>query len=891
MGIVPTVIVPPRHSRTQIERRRLAELVDAVAGSRVTTIYAPAGYGKTMAMSQWSQALAQRGRAVLWIAARAGIDDIGGFTAALTAAAASAGLDWSAVPAERPVNELLTVIATKQAARPVLIIDDAHLLPADVVALVTRIVESARDAITTIIASRSLATIPIARLRSLGYLTEIRPADLRFSVEEAAEFLTQNGQGPIDSALIQKLVEETRGWAAGIVMASSIRPLEWRSTGGGPGRAGGLRREFEAYFDEEVMSRQTRPVRDLLVSMAVLEELTPDACEAMTDCENSRRMLEAVEEAGLFIEATDADRGSYRYHPLFRELILRRLYDRDPARAAELHYRASRYFARLGKLEKALDHAELSRDKTFLADQIEALAEPLIYSGYLFRIDQLARDLPRQLIDERPRLLLALAWRRTRSLAFASAEALIAGAVACLERMRADDNIRESEIHQLELTIEHRRIMLEAARDNMQNVEKRSEALLAQFGDDEPYLSCSLLAQLMTARRELYHFHDMLKLEAETRRALGRPGSDFASIALKASIAGTLMVQGKMEIAQQWLEEAFDLARSIQGEGSGLAALPALPLAELHYDRGDLDKAQALVDSHLPLARTWGFVDQLAAGHIVNARLLAARGNLAEALKSLEKTHVLAIECGLDRLRAYVVAEQVRMLIRNGQPKLAEAAFNAGDLAPAAEPYPTLNPTRQHESVATAWLRLEMQSHRLVRARKVAKRWSEFAHRNRAIRSAVSFELLLAEIAALGGDRSEARRSVREAVTLAAPAGWTRIFLDEGDVIGSLLIEAYGEGPALDSAPDKLAARLVAIFSGSPTLEPEDEYGLGSKLVNRELDILRMVAGGLRNREIGNRLGLTEGTVKWYMQQIYDKLGVRRRPQAVMRARQLGILS
>jgi LuxR family transcriptional regulator, maltose regulon positive regulatory protein len=128
-------------------------------------------------------------------------------------------------------------------------------------------------------------------------------------------------------------------------------------------------------------------------------------------------------------------------------------------------------------------------------------------------------------------------------------------------------------------------------------------------------------------------------------------------------------------------------------------------------------------------------------------------------------------------------------------------------------------------------------------------------------------------------------------VTLAAPAGWTQIFLDEGDAIGSLLVEAYTDGPALNSAPDQLAARLVAAFSGSPTVEPEDEYGLGSKLVNREFEILRMVAGGLRNREIGNRLGLTEGTVKWYMQQIYDKLGVRRRPQAVMRARQLGILA
>jgi len=270
---------------------------------------------------------------------------------------------------------------------------------------------------------------------------------------------------------------------------------------------------------------------------------------------------------------------------------------------------------------------------------------------------------------------------------------------------------------------------------------------------------------------------------------------------------------------------------------------------------------------------------------------LAASGNIVDALKGLDEAHLVSIECGLDRLRAAVVAEQVRILIKSGQLQRAEAAYRAGDMPADQEPFPTLTPSRQHESVAIAWLRIETHNHRLTRARKVAKRWSEFVRRTGAIRSAATFELLLAEIAVLAGDRSEARRAVREAVTLAAQAGWTRMFLDEGDSIGSLLVESYGQGPSLEGAPDQFAAGLVAAFRGSPTLEAEEECGLGSKLVSRELDILTMVGGGLRNREIGNRLGLTEGTVKWYMQQIYDKLGVRRRPQAVMRAKQLGVLA
>jgi LuxR family maltose regulon positive regulatory protein len=891
MGVVSTAIARPRHVRTFVERRRLSDLLDAVDESRVTTVCAPAGYGKTTAMLYWSRELGKRGRAILWLALRAGITTLDEFCAALAAAAVKAGLDWPADASGAPINETLAMLAAQQTHRPVLIIDDAQFLPPEVTTLLSAMVASARDSMTTIIGSRNRSTVPVARLRSLGCLLEVGPADLRFSLMDAAQFVAMNGSRAVDSALLQRLVDDTKGWASGIVMAGSMHRREWSFTGDSDSRPSGLKREFEAYFDEEVLSLQSKPIRDFLVDTAVLDQLTPSACAAVTDREDSRRLLETVEEQGLFVEASDGERATYRTHPLFREMILRRLNDRDPARAARLHCRASAHFAQIGNVLRAIEHAKLSGDPVFLADQLDALAEPLTYSGFLYRVDELGSALPNSLLAGRPMLLLALAWRRIRSLAFAPAERLIDMAADAAKQAAAAEGASEMWLDHLRRVIEHRRILLMAARDDMSGIERRAEKLLAEFGDNQPYLSCALLAQLMAARRELYHFSDTLKLEAETRRALQRPGSDFASIALKSSVAPTLMTQGKIAAAEQMLEEALTLARSVQSERPGLAALPGLPLAELHYDRGDLDGARKLVDEYLPLVREWGFVDQLASGHIVHARLLVADGRTAEALAGLEEAHLVAIECGLDRLRAVTVAEQVRILIRNGQLHEAEAAFRAGDLVQDVEPFPTLNPTRQNESVAIAWLRIETHNHRLTRARKVAKRWSDFVRRTGAIRSAVTFELLLAEIAVLAGDRSEARRAAREAVALAAPAGWTRIFLDEGESIGSLLIEAYGHGPALDSVPDRFAAKLVATFHGSPAVPTEDDVGLDGKLVSRELDILTMVGGGLRNREIGDRLGLTEGTVKWYMQQIYDKLGVRRRPQAVMRARQLGVLA
>ncbi len=894
MSVMPTVIVPPRAPHDQIVRPNLEAKIDAVDRSRVTTVFAPAGFGKTMAVLQWSSALEQRGRPIMWLASRAGIASYDLFVAALRAACAANGLDWRCDAGESLVASATSFAAMIAScpARPVLVIDDAQVMPPEVFDFVYGVVSGARDAMTTIIVSRSLNTIPIGRLRAQGYLFEVGWADLRFSIEEATELTSRVGSVPLSADEIAVMVADTQGWPAGITMTRLIQDREMRDGEARFIRPTGLRREFESYFSEEVMSREPDDVRNFLASTIILEELTPDICAALTGDDNSRSMLERVEESGLFLRAIDLDCSSYRYHSLFREMVLRRLIDRDPARAAELHRRASRHFAANGKHLEAVEHARLSGDTAFLADILDQLADPLTYGGHLELIDTLVAGLSTSVFVGRPRLALAIAWRRIRSLAFEAAETLIGIARAELLR-RKEEGHESNDLQWLERAIEHRDLMLAAGRDDMRAIDSRAGTLLRKFGDDEPYLSCTLLAQLMASRRELYHFSDILRLEAEARRALARPGSEFAAIALKTSIAPTLAAQGKADVAQAMLEETLAYASKLGKPG--VAALPSLPLAEILYDRGECARARALVEEHLPAAREWGFVDQIVAGHLVKARLLFNEGDLAGAEKVLKELQVLAIECGLDRMRASAVSEQVHMLIRSGEAKQARELMESSDLWPSEEPYPTLNPSRYQESIATAVIRIEMHGHRLLPARKIAKRWSEFVRRNGAVRSGVTFELLIAEIAILSGDRSEARRAVREAVTLAAPSGWTQIFLDEGEAIKAILQEAYGQGPLVDSVPDRFGRQLVASMPTAIEIEQDDEatteFGLSGRLMNREIDILRMVGGGLRNREIGDRLGLTEGTVKWYMQQIYDKLGVRRRPQAVTRARQLGVLA
>ena len=879
MSFIPATIVAPQRRAAFIERQVLQNLSNAVAEARMTLISAPAGSGKTAAAVYWFDQITASGRPGLWLACRAGIRDLETFRRALKAAGIRAGLPWGSLDPEDSLENWLVELTSYGERRPVIVIDDAHFLSSDVLEFLERWIVGARDAITTIIASRGDTRIPVSRMRSLGFLVEVGMADLNFRPEEANQLFRTIAEVERKSDTIP----EMDGWASGLVMAAE----QARRDTGGHDKPSSMAEHLVAYFDEEVLNLQAPRVRDFLIDTSILDKLTPAACAAVIGDQDAGAILENAHRAGLFLNKLAKERNAFAHHPIFRSLVYETAVNRSPARIAEAHRRASQYFASEGDGATAIYHAERSEDQNFLADQLDRLANRMIYSGDLYFIDEVGSRLSWDVIKTRPMLLLALAWRRTRRLSLTMAERCI-NTAAEIAASRPDD-------HELAYTLRHRQLLLEAARDNLRVVKTDAETLLVELGDEEPYLSCTLVGLLMSARKELFHFHDILKLEAETKRALARPGSEFASIALKSSVAPTLVVQGKTPVARSYLEEALSYAEARLGPGSSVAAVPALPLAELLYDADELDRASELLDRYLPAIRQWGMVDEVAAGFITRARLTFARGDVVQALAGLEEAHLIAIECSLDRLRALVVAEQVRILVRTGQVSAAEEALRAGDIFVDEPPVPTMTPTRKQENITVAWLRIEIQRQRLSGARKVATRWLEFVKRNGAKRSIVVFQLLLAEIAVLEGQRSKAQRAIREAIEIAEPAGWVRPFLDEGDVICSLLAEAYAGGSMIETPADVFASRIVAVIDGVPGDFGSDEDDMfsvsSSALVDREVEILTMVHGGLRNREIGERLGLTEGTVKWYLQQVYDKLGVRRRSQAVMKARQCGLIN
>jgi LuxR family maltose regulon positive regulatory protein len=911
--VIRTQIVPPLESVGVIDRPRLRELLNNIQSSRVTVVQAPAGYGKTTALIQWFQLLkAAQGR-VCWFTT-----DSSDLTAAgLLVYLATALAEVLPNPAARrlssfsrssflvaPESILAAIVdCLVDDEKPLhVFVDDAHLLCAAAAGALARLIERAPATTHFIVASREVPKLPLARLRGHGHLLEIGAEELKFTQSETRSLLNQGGHAALAEADVERLVNRTEGWVTGLKLASltmgeesdAQRFIESFS---------GRRRHITDFFDD-VLAIQSGGVQEFLLQTSVLETLCPDLCDAVTGHGNGRAMIDRIEKAGLFLAPLDDERNWHRYHSLFAEFLRRRLRDLEPAGERDLHRRASEWLSRMGLHADAFAHAHSSGDPSWLGHLLEEHCEDLTYTGYMPLVASFAGKLPEATLARLPKVLLTLAWRHTRNLRLTEAKRHLDTAYASIA-LREAEGTEPAELEHLKRLELHGRTMLAAAQDDAPRVEEQCQSLLQAFGHSRPYLTCTLYAQLIGARREQYKFEDLDRLEALARAELDHSGFPFAAISLLSAIGPSLFAAGKTAAARRALEQGLEAAVRFGGINSGLSALPALPLAELVYELNDVAYASQLVDGHLGGAREWGFLDQLIAGHTVRARLMHASGALPAAHATLDAGMAIAQECGLERLALQMTAERVRLYLRSGSPTQAEEAaqVNGKHLSPrkleASAVLPGFGSTTCQELRALIWVRVALTLDRTYDASHVSRQWRNYCTQHRAARSQIRWGLLLAEALAARGEEQAAHRALRDALAVGASSGFTRSFLDEGPSIEQMLRDMYGDaGGGTDRHPtDSFGCAILLAFdmargplrNAAPSAEPAST--LVGRLTARELEILALASSGMRNSEIGKRLGLKEGSVKWYMRQVYDKIGTRRRWQAVERARQFGLIN
>jgi LuxR family maltose regulon positive regulatory protein len=875
--ILATKLYFPPLRRRVVPRPRLVERLNEglAAGNRLTLVSAPAGFGKTTLVSEW---VAGCGRAAAWLSLDPGDNDPSRFLAYLIAAlqTVAAGIGEGILtvlqsPQPPPLESTLTALLNDVTTIPgavVLILDDYHVLDArpvdDALAF---LVEHLPPQMHLVIATREDPALPLARLRARGQLTELRAADLRFTPSEAADFLNQVMGLDLTADDIAALEARTEGWIAGLQLAAiSLQGRE--DVAGFIASFAGSHHFVLDYLVEEVLQRQPDPVQTFLLRTSILDRLCGPLCDAvMLDASaSSQETLLYLERANLFIVPLDNERRWYRYHHLFAELLRQRRQQiaASSASADADHLRASEWYEANGLEIEAFQHAAAGHDVERAERLIEGRGMPLHFRGALAPILHWLGSLPTMVLDARPSLWVTYAQVLLSSGQNTGIEPKLQAAERALQDARTDDRTRD-----LVGRIASMRAFLVWSPHQV-------ETIIAQSRRALEYLHPDNLPFRTAAALNLGHAYVLLGDRSGARQALtevttisAASGNTIYEILGSIGLGFIQETDNQLGLAVETYRHAIELAAGLPFP---FVCEAHLGLARVHYQWNDLDAARQHGEQSLQLARQIANTDRPVACEVLLARLALARGDAAGAAAILAEADRAARQHDFVLQVPEVAAAQVLAFLRQGDVAAAAHVAQAHDVP--------LSQARVHLAQGDPTAALAVLEP--YRRRMAEKAWAD---------EELKALVLLAVASDAHGERAKAVELLDEALTLAEPGGFIRIFVDEGAPMARLLYEALSQG-----VHPGYVRHLLAAFPASgreqaaPSRAVAAAIGLAEPLSSRELEVLDLIAAGLTNQQIAARLYVSLHTVKSHARNIYAKLGVSSRTQAAATGRALGLL-
>lgn len=928
-------VTPRRSQHPTISRPRLTDQLNAglaatvvdgrlIFGGRLTLVCGPAGFGKTTLIRDWLSQLpfadTQPTPRIAWRSLESFDDDPGRFTTAMNrtlGAAIPEWLEWRVDSQPEHPAALANAILEFAADQPLpvlLVLDDYHAIgdPAIHSALADLLDDLPASWHVTIV-TREDPPIPLGRMRAHRELVELRARDLRFSREEAAAFLNDLMQCDLQPQEIELLETRTEGWIAGLQLAAhSLRNQSDRAAF--IAAFAGDDRYVADYLLEEVLLNQSSDMQRFLQQTAILNRLHPELCNAVTLREDSQDLLWHLEQANLFVLPLDNKRSWYRYHGLFADLLLHRLQKSNEDIAA-LHDRASRWYERQGMPDPAIDHALAAGAIERAADLITELAPHHFQTNQLIALTRWLSRLPNDLFVKRTRLALAGAWAflatgdpdRATDLITAVQTGLGHTTTALCNTAHADLPpdlalaLVETAAIQARLAIDS--MDLTRVQELCQCTLPHLEALREKewSADDEPrhFISAASPAHYNSA--EAIHpvilFDHGLALKfanetAEASRVLSA-AADLSSVAgnqhLVALSLGHLAhierLHGRLDLANQTCERGLELVTNPSGSPTPMAGLLVANQGNVAYERNDLAEAEATWRRALEMARPWQSWETDMPARLGLARLWRSHGDHMAGVTELDRLEQLTHD-KTNVLTPIVAAYRAWFLAEAGE---TNAALHWAEEA-AAEERTVVPFIAELQKLARARILLaaDRPGDAVPDLLAVIDDSTSGGRHLRLIDALV----LMAVVCLRQNDSQAALRHFDRAVDLAQSERIVRPFLDAGSDMVHLL------GLAMDSGHGGLFARRLSATlhdetiaqEGSLPTEINNQLGLVEPLSDRELEVLQLIEAGLTNREIGERLFLTEGTVKNHAHSLYGKLQVNGRTKAVAKARALGLI-
>jgi LuxR family maltose regulon positive regulatory protein len=898
--LIRTKLHMPRVVSGLVERPRLIERLNQGLQRKVTLISAPAGYGKSTLAATWLQQLS---RPTAWVSLDEQDSALAHFLSYLieaihtifprACAKTASFLEAPELPSteylvKTLINELATLpqtgddAATDPRTSFVLALDDYHRLDGPGVhSFMSRLIEYQPPQLHLVLIGRKdPVQLPLPQLRGRQELLEIRLKDLCFDVSETQTFLSRIVDPTLPDEVVTALTNRTEGWVLGLHLVSlSLRdqadPVAYVQA------LQGTDRYVMEYLLDEILAHQPEAIQKFLLSSSILDRFCGPLCEAVAGLDdptcNGQAYLEWLEQINLFVINLDNRRQWYRFHHLFQDLLLHKLKVEHPARkVADLHRRASRWLADYGDLETAITHALQADDIELAAGIIETRRHELVKRENWLVLSQLLNRLPQAAIAQRPVLLVVKGWERRTIGDFVAVDSFLDQAETVLgEQPGLVDEATETELRgQMDCL----RAFSAWFRSHFEQAVTLCRRAYDRLSPDQfAYaLTRHTDALVLMATGHLDQARQLLRQALET-------GSDHKYAHLHE--ANWYAVLTTNYFSGEWVETER-VAQHIVTLFGDQPMNPVLNTAHyvlgtIHYEWDHLEKAQhyfSLVISRLVYALTYqdSFIC-LALYHQALGRPDLARQALDELMAFIGAT-------GRAHLLLAVEAMTAQLALMAGDTGAAIRWANAAELGPPApirifykEPHISQAKVLIAQGTAASLARAQQTLQAVLAA-------AEKSHNRQRTVEALAGQALAY---AAQGDQARALNRLERGLTLAWPQGFIRTFVDYGPALAELLQKLQPDDKALEPYLQQLLAAFGRKTAQTPLPAAQP---LPEPLTDRELEILARLAKRQAYKEIAAALVISPNTVKVHVSNIYQKLGVNRRQQAVTKANALKLL-
>ncbi|NKF21869.1 LuxR C-terminal-related transcriptional regulator [Solimonas marina] len=876
-----------------IQRDHLLERMFRSPPYAVVVVQAPAGHGKSTLLQQAKTAGESHAATGAWLSFDEADNDMRRFSGHLQALIESLGRqDVASDEGDSSGRRRLADWAASRLARfdtPVhLFLDEFQTLShRNVLAVFRELLDRLPDNVTVFIGSRALPEIGLARLVVNNQALVLRADDLRFSPSEAEQFFHQAQDLGVNRQELDAIYRQTEGWPAALQLfrlslsSPSVRRTLNEAVAPKP-------RELAEYLADNVLTLQPPRIQQFLRQTSVLTRLSAGLCDHVTGWQDSQSILLFLERSGLFLRCLDSDLSWFKYHTLFSSFLAEQTRIEEPELLETVHHRAADWFHRHGMHEDAVHHAIAARDYALAGDIMSTWIDRLIADANLATVERWSDALPLDEIARRPALAVKIAWalvflRRHHklrplmpTLEAATSQGVDASVVRSMLAMVVDD--------------------VPLAFDIVQSVEIR-DAKPEGFRAFELGAAANLVGYRSMAAGDFDAERDMLQLA----QAYNRRGDAAFSGGYSVAVHGiSLLMQGRLIDALALYrtglsEQQLDLDKSFAAASLAACYVHAL------YECDELDLAESMFLQFHDVIADAVLLDFLALCYVAMSRIQDARGRGNRADEVLSEAEQLAHSAGWPRLLRIVAWERVRRALLSGESERAQALASRIPKQPEFSlPDGWMIFSEAVDGDTIGHLRLAVHAGQTELA--LPKLADEIALAHKQRRQYRLIKLLLLEALALQrrGSDNTARRSLRRALQLAAPENFVRLVLDEGATLLPMLKEEHAalsreavDDPLLQPLQEFVSRLLAAAGHAADPARAAPAIGSFQPLeplTDREKEILVYLANGVSDKEMARRIFVSENTVKFHLKNIYSKLAVSSRLQAINAARQMALL-